>query len=118
MTIAIPGVDEQKGLALYGGDVSVYLSVLSAYASYTPATVDKLRNVSAQTLPGYMVAIHTLKGTCASIGAEEARKTAIEMETIAKAGDLAKLQAENDAFLKLMDTLVANVKSWLKQHSP
>ncbi|MCL2293363.1 MAG: Hpt domain-containing protein [Spirochaetes bacterium] len=116
MTITISGVDEQNGLALYGGDVSVYLSVLNAYVSYTPAIIDKLRNVSAETLPAYIFAIHTLKGTCASIGAEEARKTAIEMESIAKAGDLARLQAENDAFLKRMDTLVANIKSWLKQH--
>ena len=118
MTITIPAVDEQKGLELYSGDVSVYLSVLNAYVSYTPAIIDKLRNVSAETLPAYILAIHTLKGTNASIGAEEARKTAIEMETIAKTGDLARLQAENDAFLKHMDTLVVDIKSWIEQHAP
>ena len=118
MTVVIPGVDGQKGLELYGGSLDIYLSILRTYTTFTPATLKRLRNVSAATLSDYVVAIHTLKGTCGSIGAEEARKKAVELEELARAGDLAGLQAVNDAFLERIDTLVANINKWLAQNAP
>ena len=116
MEIEIPGTDIKKGLDIYEDDLGIYLSVLRSCASHTPAVIDKLRKVSAETLTDYLAALHSVKGTFATIGAEEIRKEAMQLEQIAKKGDLAGLQAGNDAFLKRVDTLMDNIRSWLKQH--
>ena len=118
MAIKIPGVDVEKGLALYDDEEDIYLIVLRSYATNAPSVLDKLRSVSAETLADYATSIHGVKGTSATIGAEELNKTAAKLEAMAKAGDLSGILAENEAFLKQADTLVANIKSWLDENDP
>ena len=116
MKINIPGIDAEIGLDLYDDDEDIYLMVLRSYADNTPAVLDKLRKVSAETLPEYDANAHGVKGTSANIGAEEVRKTALKLETMAKAGDLSGILAINEAFLKDADALIGNIKSWLKEN--
>ena len=116
MKIEIPGVDVEKGLDLYDDDTEIYLTVLRSYASNTPVVLDKMRNVSAETLPNYAICIHGVKGTSANIGAEELRQAAMKLEAMAKAGDLSGILAQNDAFLKRADKLMENIQRWLRQH--
>ena len=118
MKIEIPGIDTKKGLELYDDDEEIFLVVLRSYATNIPITLDKLRNISSETLPTYMIGIHGLKGTSANIGAEELRAEAMELEKMAKAGDLAGVQARNAAFLKKAETLIANIKAWLAKNAP
>jgi CheY-like chemotaxis protein len=66
----IPGVDTEKGLSLYGGDLGIYLPTLRSHVSYTTDVLGKLRTVSKETLPEYVINVHGFKGTSASIGAE------------------------------------------------
>ena len=115
MTIKIPGVDTEKGLELYDDDLDIYVSVLRSYASNTPAALDKLRNVSAETLSDYAATVHGVKGISANIGAEEAKKAAAKLEEMAKNGDLPGVLAQNEAFLKQMDDLVSGIRNWLKE---
>jgi hypothetical protein len=116
MAIGIPGVDEHIFLDLFEGNMELFVSVLRIFADKAPVTVDSLRNVSQATLPDYAINIHALKGACANVCAEEARKAALELEMTAKAGDLAGVLARNEAFLKKMDELLANVQKWLKNY--
>ena len=116
MKIEIPGVDVAKGLELYDDDEDIYLVVLRSYASNTPAVLDKLRNLSAETLPDYAAAIHGIKGTSATIGAEDLRKTAMKLEVMAQTGDLPGLLARNGAFLEQANTLVGEIKKWLEEN--
>ena len=116
MKIDIPGIDSEKGLDLYDDDLDIYLTVLRSYAANTPTVIDRLRKVSAETLKDYAANAHGVKGTSANIGAEETRKTALKMETLAKAGDLQGVLAHNEAFLKEADTLVANIQNWLREN--
>ena len=115
MKLNIPGIDAEKGLDLYDDEFDIYLTVLRSYAANTPAVLDKLRKVSAETLPDYAVTVHGVKGTSANIGAEETRKTALKMETLAKAGDLSGILANNEEFLKDADKLIENINLWLKE---
>ena len=117
MAIQIPGVDIEKGLALYDEDEDLYVIVLSSYAKNTPAVLDRLRSVSAETLAEYAANVHGVKGTSTAIGAEELRKNALKLEMMAKAGDLAGVLAENDAFLNQADTLVRDVQAWLESNT-
>jgi PAS domain S-box-containing protein len=114
--INIPGVDTEKGLSLYGDDLDIYLPTLRSYVSYTMDVLDKLRNVSAESLPEYVINVHGLKGTSASIGAEIVRESALNLEKLARAGDLQGVLARNDRFIKGTENIVANIKAWLEKY--
>ena len=116
LTIKIPGLDAEKGLDLFEDDVELYLIVLRSYADNTPPVLDKIRNVSAETLADYAIAVHGIKGTSTTIGAEEIRITAGKLEDLARAGDLNGVLAINDSFLKQTDDLINSIQSWFKQH--
>ena len=117
MNIQIPGVDEEKVLELYEDDINLYIKVMRSFVSVTPAVLDKLRNVSAETLADYAICIHSIKGTSTTIGAEETRKAAFNLEKMAKAGDLPGVLAENNAFIAHAEKLLDDLRRWLEQRA-
>jgi CheY-like chemotaxis protein len=116
MVIEIPGIDTKKGLSLYVGDTKIYLSLLRSYAANTPGILDKLRLVSAENLPAYVITVHGLKGTSAGIGAEGIREAALELENKSRAGDLQGVLAKNNKLIADAEVIVSNIKAWLEQN--
>jgi HPt (histidine-containing phosphotransfer) domain-containing protein len=116
MAINIPGVDENVFNDLFDGDIGLYATVLRSFVDKTPSVLNKLAVVLKETLPDYANNIHGLKGACANICAEEARKAALELETLSRNGDLSGVLAHNAAFLKYMEDLTAKLQNWLKNH--
>jgi HPt (histidine-containing phosphotransfer) domain-containing protein len=113
MSIEIPDINTETGLSLYDDDVELYKSILDSFISNIPAVLDKLRDVSSETLQEYKINIHALKGICESIGAEEITTAARKLEAMAKKGDLDGILAGNGEFLEKTDILVDNIRSWL-----
>jgi CheY-like chemotaxis protein len=113
MVLEIPGIDTEKVMDLYAGDLEIYLPVLRSYLSVIPDALDIMSRVSAQNLPEYVVKVHGVKSTSDGIGAEEARKMALELEMLGKAGDLSGVLAKNGALLQYVKELLANIQSWL-----
>ena len=111
--IEIPGVDTGLGMDLFEDDLDMFVDFLRSYAEGIPAELDKLRDVSGQTLPAYAIDVHTIKGASAGIGASGLAETAKRLEGMAKAGDLAGVLAENEGFLREADTLTADIRAWL-----
>ena len=116
ITIEIPGVDTKKGLALYAGDTSVYLTLLRSYVTNTPGLLEKLKSVSEETLPKYNISVHGLKGSSANIGAEEIREAAFELEKLSKEGNLKAVWALNGKLIADTKIIVSNIKTWLDQY--
>jgi HPt (histidine-containing phosphotransfer) domain-containing protein len=114
--IVIPGIDTEKGLALYGGEREIYLPLLRSYVSNTPKILEKLNTVTRETLPDYVIAVHGLKGANAGIGAQEIREAALNLETLSRAGDLAGVLAQNGRLIKDTEIVVTNIKAWLERH--
>jgi HPt (histidine-containing phosphotransfer) domain-containing protein len=114
MAIGIPGVDEEVFNDLFDGDEGLYTSVARSFVDKTPSVVAKLANVSQESLAEYATNIHGLKGACANVCAEEARKAAMELETLSRKGDLAGVQSKNGAFLKIVENLMGGLQKWLK----
>jgi len=112
MLIEIPGVNTEAGLCLYDGDVEVYRFILCSFISHIPAVLDKIRDVSSETLQEYKINIHALKNICESIGAEDAMAAASKLEAMAKRGDLAGILAGNGDFLEKTDILVDDIRDW------
>ena len=116
MALNISGVDEGIFNDLMDGDEALYITILQSFVGKTPEVIKKLATVSKETLPEYANNIHAFKGACANICAEEARKTALKLEQMAKAGDLSGVLAENGPFLKYIDDLMVKLKDWLSKH--
>jgi len=70
MDLYISGVDTDKGLSYYGYELDIYLPLLRSYILTIPSSIESLRTVTPETLREYAIAIHGIKGTSASIGAE------------------------------------------------
>ena len=113
--INIHGINTQKGLVRFGGDFEIYLTVLRSYAENTPAILEKLWNITAQTLDDYSIAVHGLKSASGSIGAESLAKKSAELEKAAKSGNLSEVLNKNPDFLKEAALLVGDIRAYLKK---
>jgi HPt (histidine-containing phosphotransfer) domain-containing protein len=114
MAIEIPGLNANSGLDLCDGNINLYLDSLRLFVSGTPEDLEKMKCVSKETLEEYSIAAHSVKSMSQYVGAEEARKTAKQLEAMADAGDLAGVLAKNEAFIKYVECLVADVRKWLE----
>jgi len=112
----IPEVDVSSGLEICDGNMAIYLNSLRLFATSIPKSLQEMKGVSAETLEDYAVTVHSVKSMSHYIGAEEARKTAKELEAMAKDGNLAGVQAKNDAFVLYAQSVVGNVQSWLDKN--
>jgi len=113
MEIKISGINAAGGLELCDGDEEIYIRSLRLFVSNIPESLEVLKNVSAETLANYAIKVHGVKGISQYVGADEAVSTAKKLEAMAKAGNLAGVMADNDAFIKYVQKLVDNVKQWL-----
>ena len=113
MEIDIPGVDTGRVNELYGGSMKIFLPVLRSYLSVIPEALEEMSHVTSETLADYTTKVHGVKSSSDSIGAEEARKMALELEMAAKAGDFAAVSAKNGALIKYVKELLVNAEKWL-----
>ena len=116
MALEILGVDVKSGLDFCEGDMNIYIRVLRSYVEDVTEALAEIRNVSEKNLSEYAVSVHGIKSTSEAVGAEETRKTAKQLELMAKSGDLAGVQAQNSAFIKHLENLLGNVKNSLEKH--
>ncbi|MCL1927785.1 MAG: hypothetical protein FWG07_03200 [Treponema sp.] len=116
-SINIPGLDFERGLEVFEGDMDDYMSALHSFIKNAPDIIDKLRGVTEGDLPEYAINIHGLKSISAWICMESIRKGAAELEALAKAGDLPAVTAQNDRFLNDVDAFLKNLEALLKKNS-
>ena len=116
LDVNIPGIDGEFGLSLYGWEADMYLSALRSFAANVPAVLDKIRDVSEETLPAYEVEVHGIKGTSSSIGAESVREKAATLEKLSKAGDISGVLEKNGEMLAETEKLIADIREWLKKN--
>ena len=116
MAIEISGLDADSGLELCDGNMNIFLNALRLFVSGIPADLEKMKGVSKETLGDYSITAHSVKSMSQYIGAEEMRKTAKELEALAKNGDWAGVLANNETFIKYAEYIVGNVKSWLEKN--
>jgi len=115
MQVEIPGIDPETALESYDDDMEIYKTILHTFVDKIPALLDKIRDVSYETLPDYMIKIHSLKGSGGNIGAREIMADAARLEAMAKNGDLDGILAVNGGVLKKTRVLIDDIKKWLEQ---
>jgi signal transduction histidine kinase/CheY-like chemotaxis protein/PAS domain-containing protein/HPt (histidine-containing phosphotransfer) domain-containing protein len=116
IVLDIPGINTILGLSLYEDDMEILLDVMRSYADNVTAELDRMRDVTEETLPDYAIDIHTMKGAGASIGAKDLTQRAKKMERMAKAGDFQGVAEMNDKFIKDALELVDNINKWFERN--
>jgi len=117
LEIVIPEINSKSGLNLCSGNKKIYIQSLRLFISNIPATLIKIRDVKEDNLKNYLISVHSLKGMCDYIGAQEARIKAKQLEDLADAGDFKVLQEQNENFIKQIEIIINNIQTWLDSNS-
>jgi CheY-like chemotaxis protein len=113
LSFRIDGIDLQKGLEIFGNDEESYLSVLRTYAANTPSWLDELRKASKDTLPGYYVTIHGIKGASYGICAQAIGEKAKTLETAASEGNFDFVRENNGEFIAIAEKFLVDINEML-----
>ncbi|MCL2626225.1 MAG: ATP-binding protein [Cystobacterineae bacterium] len=109
----IEGLNVDKGVARFGGNVQTYWGIVGSYTRHTSDLLEKIRSVSPQTLASYGIVVHGIKGSSRNIGADRVGDLAEALEEAAKAGDFAFVQTHHAPFLEATEKLLsALLEKW------
>jgi len=109
-SISIEGLDADRGIQLSGGTLEYYIETLATFYEDGRGRGDILIDcLDSGDLNLYITHVHALKSALANIGAESASSAAYALETAGTQGDLAYINANNDAFLARMAQLLDNI---------
>ncbi|MDR3120487.1 MAG: response regulator, partial [Clostridiales bacterium] len=110
----IDGLDMDKCLERFGGDVESVLLVLRSYATNTRPDLEKARAVTQEKLSDYAVTVHGIKGSSRGICAEPVGAAAEALEHAAKAGNFEFVSQNNAAFIAAAERLIGDLNIKLK----
>jgi signal transduction histidine kinase/CheY-like chemotaxis protein len=112
----IPGVDTAKGIALTGGTVAGYRTVLSLFCKDMEDRLPLLQKApDADTMSVFITQVHALKSASASIGASEISALASGLESVGKAGDTDFIRESLPDFVKRLSELKKNIRAALEE---
>ena len=95
-----PTLDLESTMKRLKGDKEFLDMLLQVFLDDLPKKLGDLeRAFGTSNIDTVLRAAHSLKGACATIGAEALRQTALELETAARNGDL---RAARDAYAPLV----------------
>jgi HPt (histidine-containing phosphotransfer) domain-containing protein len=112
----IEGVDYSDGFTRFSNQAPIYLRVLRAFVNSAPELLEKLAELTPQTISDYTIRIHGLKGSCYGVSATTLGDEARALEIASKADDWQTLQRGNpeiiehtyqliDQFIQLIETI-------------
>ena len=118
----IPGLNADIGLARFDYDEESYLLLLDAFAAHAMNYVNNVKTFiekfadcepSQQDIAAYRIAVHSLKGSHRSIGAEEIGNMAQELELAAKQQDVAFITDHSMPFAEAAQKLISDLAAFL-----
>ena len=115
--IKIPEVNSESGLRLCCGNRKIYIKSLRLFVTNIPATLAKMRALTENDLKNYSTSVHSVKGMCVYIGAEEAATKAKQLENMADAGDFKGVFEQNEIFIGQIEKITGSVQTWLNGNS-
>jgi len=111
--INIPALNIKKGIRQFGGDISSYIKVLRSYAINTRTVLKVLSNFNEEKIHDYEIVIHGIKGSSASICADELAVLGKKLEEAAKAKDINYIKENNNIFINNAELLISQLNKML-----
>ena len=113
--LVIPGIDIANGIAKISGTLANYRQALSAFRRDAEDRLPLLQVApTVEALPEFVAQVHALKGSSASLGAQEISEGAAWLEAAGRRGDLTFIEENLGAFTELLTELVENIGIALK----
>jgi signal transduction histidine kinase/DNA-binding response OmpR family regulator len=112
--LVVEGVDLGQGLDRYRTEAA-YLDILRSYYVHTPGMLEKMRNPVRESLAGYMVMVHGLKGSSYGICANGIGEKAEELENAARNGNFELVETDNGSFIEMVELLLLDLGDILKK---
>jgi signal transduction histidine kinase/CheY-like chemotaxis protein/HPt (histidine-containing phosphotransfer) domain-containing protein len=110
----IPNVDTEKGVKIVRGSIKAYKNILSMFCKDLDERLPKLQIMPKEdTLPEFIIQVHSLKSVTASIGAQEASVKAAALEAAGKAANLAFIREHLPEFTVQLAELGKNIRAAL-----
>jgi CheY-like chemotaxis protein/HPt (histidine-containing phosphotransfer) domain-containing protein len=114
----IPHIDTAKGIAMLRGNLDTYKKVLTMFCKDADERLRKLQIMpEADTLPAFIIQVHSLKSVSASIGAQEVSSNAEELETAGKAEDMDFIREHLPGFTVQLAEQVKDIREVLSGYA-
>ncbi len=108
----IPNVDTAKGVAMVRGSLKAYMNILSMFCKDVDERLPKLQIIPKEdSLPAFIIQVHSLKSVTASIGAKEVSAKAAGLEAAGKNADLAFISGYLPEFTEQLAEVVKNIRA-------
>jgi signal transduction histidine kinase/FixJ family two-component response regulator/HPt (histidine-containing phosphotransfer) domain-containing protein len=111
---AVPGLNSGPVLARFGYDREAYRTVLRSFAAQLPTFIGALQSPGAVDLDAYRIAVHGLKGSGRSVGADQLGDAAEQLEAAAARGDRAFIQDHNGPLIAASEQFLAGLKAFFQ----
>src|SRR5687767_4108436 len=103
-------LNNQDLLERLGGDADLLKEVIGLFAEDTPPLMTAIRDaLAASDAPAVNRAAHQLKGSAGNFDAQELTALAQQVESHARGGDLAAVEATLPALQSAIDALLADL---------
>jgi signal transduction histidine kinase/CheY-like chemotaxis protein len=113
--MTINGLDVKQGLVMTGGEVSLYIEVLELFCKDSEIRLEKLRvsTDDEEGLKNFILNVHSLKSSAASIGASAVSAEAAALEKAGTSGDFSFINKNLNSFLGQLSSLIKNIRAVL-----
>ncbi|MCL2078842.1 MAG: ATP-binding protein [Oscillospiraceae bacterium] len=116
ISIAIEGVDVDKGIRTSGDRIDLYLEILATFMEEANERITQLRDyVSNGNIRLYTISVHALKGALANIGAAELSESALKLERAGESKNIDYIEKNNDRFINGIRRLLTSLKAALEE---
>jgi len=107
----VPGLDIEKGIERFIGDEEVYLQVLRSFAVNTQKIIPSIDSPEKDDLADYEIKIHSLRGSTASICADDLANKAKALEMAAIENDWTYISGNNTSFVTALRELINGLEN-------
>ncbi|MDR2144209.1 MAG: response regulator [Treponema sp.] len=116
MQFDIDGLDTGKGLAMAGGDETVYQEMLELYCRDLEKRLPSLSGLpSPDDMPSFVINTHALKSASANIGADGLSAKALLLEEAGRARDTEYIAKHLPGFRRSLSELAARIALWIEK---
>ena len=112
--VKIDGLSAEKGLKRMRGSEASYIQILKSFISGSRPLLATARSASRDSLAGYAIAVHGIKGAAANIGADGLAGMAKALEEAAGKGDFDSVKAGNEAMVDAAEKLIGDLREFLQ----
>jgi len=112
--IKIDGIDVNKGIAMVGGTLELYMQTLEAFHKDGFKKIKEIKEcLETDNFSLYTTYVHALKSASASIGALDLSEIAKSLEMAGNREDFTYIKLHNAQFLIALETLLNNINKVL-----